>query len=221
MGSLLAQIMPVAIVIALEPICVIAALVMTATARPLANSAAYLAALAAVMLGYGVAVLLVFRHHALAGGTRTDDIVQVLWLLIGVGFLAAFVVVLVRHPRPKAEGEVPRWTRLVERLGPLGAAGIGVFLVNWEMETPALTEIVKARVPLATELVALTLFVAVALSTVVVPVAVYLAWPEKVGGFLDGSKAWLVRYQRPIVLVLFCVIGVLYTYKGAAALLAQ
>ena len=56
------------------------------------------------MLGYGAAVLLVFQRRAIAGGARTDDIVQVLWLLIGLGFLAAFAAMLVR--RPKAAGEL-------------------------------------------------------------------------------------------------------------------
>ena len=41
MGSLLVHILPIALAIALEPICIIAALVMPATERPLANSLAY------------------------------------------------------------------------------------------------------------------------------------------------------------------------------------
>lgn len=221
MSSLLVQILPVAVAIALEPICIIAALVMPATNRPLANSVAYLGALIGVMLVYGAAVLLVFQHHAVAGGTRTDDIVQLLWLLIGLGFLTAFAVILARRPREFGAQHESRWTRRVEKMGPAGAAAIGVFLVNWEMETPALTEILKARVPTPTALVTLVLFTAVAVSTAVVPVAAYLAAPDKVGGILAAGKAWLSRHQRAIVLVLFCLIGVLYTYKGAAALLQQ
>jgi hypothetical protein len=69
MGSLLVQILPVAVVIALEPICVIAALVMLATVQPVVNGIAYLAALIAVMLAYGAAVLLVLHHHALAAAS--------------------------------------------------------------------------------------------------------------------------------------------------------
>ena len=69
MAALLLQIIPIAVVIALEPLCVIAALVMLATDRPLANSIAYLGALIGVMLGYGAAVLVVFQHRALAGAS--------------------------------------------------------------------------------------------------------------------------------------------------------
>ena len=180
MSALLVHILPIAVVIALEPMCILAALVMPATDRPLTNSFAYLGALVGVMLAYGAAVLLIFQHHAVAaGGTRTDDVVQLLWLLIGLGFLTAFVVILVRRPRSAGPEQESRWTSLVTRMGPLGAAGVGLFLVNWEMETPALTVILKSRVATATALAALAIFTAVAVSTSVVPVAAYLAAPDK------------------------------------------
>ena len=213
--------MPVALAIALEPVCIIAALMMPATNRPLANSLAYLGALIGVMLVYGAAVLLVFQHHAVAGGARTDDIVQLLWVLIGLGFLTAFAVILARRPRAVGVQHESRWTRWVERMGPAGAAAVGVFLVNWEMETPALTEILKSRVPTTAALVSLVLFTAVAVSTAVVPVVAYLAAPDQVGGILTATKAWLGRHERVIVLVLCCLVGAVFTYKGAAALLQQ
>ena len=104
-------------------------------------------------------------------------------------------------------------------MGPLGAAGVGIFLVNWEMETPALTDIVKSRVSTATALGARPLHRRRrqhrGRAVRGVPCGA-----GQVGGVLDG-KAWLSRHQRPIVLVLFCLIGAVYTYKGASALLKQ
>jgi Sap, sulfolipid-1-addressing protein len=219
MGGLIVHILPLAALIALEPICVLAALVMTATDRPFANSVAYLGALVGVMLGYGAAVLLVFQHHAAAAGGRTDDIVQLLWLLLGLGFLAAAAVMLARRPRESGAGRSARWTRRVTEMGPLGAAAVGVFLVNWEMETPALTVILKSRVSTAAALAALVVFTAIAVSTSVVPVTAYLAAPGRVGTVLGAARDWLGRYERPIMIVLLGIIGVAFTYLGGAALL--
>ena len=70
MASLLIRILPIAVAIALEPICVIAALVMTGTDRPVANSFAYLGALVGVMLGYGAVVLLVLPAPRRGGRRR-------------------------------------------------------------------------------------------------------------------------------------------------------
>jgi hypothetical protein len=219
MSTLLVQLIPLAVLIAIEPVCVLASFVMQATDRPVADSLAYLGALVGVMLGYGAVVLFVFQHHAISAGTQTDDIVQALWLFIGLGFLTAFVVLLARRPRTGASAAEPRWTRLVTRMGPLGAAGAGVLLVNWEMETPALTVILKSRVPTAEALLALVLFVAVAVSTSVAPFVVYLAAPGRVVEQLDRGKAWLGRHERVIVLVLFLVVGAAFTYLGGSALL--
>ena len=87
------------------------------------------------------------------------------------------------------------------------------------METPALAEILKARLPLASALGALFIFIAVAVSTSAVPLAVYLAAPVRVGDTFSRSKDWLSRHERPLLLVLFGLVGTVFTYRGAAALL--
>jgi len=219
MGSLLVQILPIAIAIAVEPVCIIAALIMPATNRPAANGLAYLGALVGVMLVYGAAVVLVLRPYATTAGARTGAIVETLWLLVGIGFLSAFAVILIRRPASGRVRREPRWMAWVERLGPIGACGVGLFLANWEMETPALAEILKARLPLASALGALLIFIAVAVSTSAVPLAVYLAAPVRVGDTFSRSKDWLSRHERPLLLVLFGLVGTVFTYRGAAALL--
>jgi hypothetical protein len=162
----------------------------------------------------------VFQHHAVAAGDATDDAVQAIWLLIGVGFLVALAVLLLRRPRTSAEQREAVWTRRISATGPLGAAVVGLFLVNWEMETPALTVILKSRVPTGEAIAVLALFTAIALSTSAVPVTAYLASPAALGGRLDKMKAWLGRRERPIMLGLFLVIGVAFTWWGARGLLS-
>ncbi len=219
MGRLLLQILPVAVAIAVNPVPIIAAIVMTATARPLANGIAYLSALIAVSYGFGAVLLLIFHGTAVGAGTRTGHVVLVLWLLFGLAFLAAFVVLLARRPKPGDEGREPGWMRWIGRLGPLGAAVVGVMLVNYEMEAPAVSDILASQVSRAAAFAALALFVAVAVCTSAAPVAAYAVAPGRVGAFLGWARGWLARYHRPILMVAFAAIGVLYTFKGAAGLL--
>jgi hypothetical protein len=219
MGHLLLQILPVAVAIAVNPVPIIAAIVMTATERPVADGVAYLTALIAVSYGFGAVVLVLFHDAALGAGTRTGHVILVLWLLFGLAFLTAFVVLLVRRPKPGEEEREPGWMRWIGRLGPLGAAVVGVMLVNYEMEGPALSDILASDVARTAAFAALALFVAVAVSTSVVPVVAYVAAPGPVGASLERAKAWLARYHRPILMVAFATIGVLYTVKGAAGLL--
>ena len=80
-------------------------------------------------------------------------------------------------------------------------------------------DILAAQVTRAAAVAALALFVAVAVSTSVVPVAAYIAAPGPVGSALTRAKVWLARYHRPILMVAFAAIGLLYTVKGAVGLL--
>jgi len=219
MGHLLLQILPVAVAIAVNPVPIIAAIVMTATEKPVANGIAYLTTLTAVSFGFGAVVLTLFHDASLGSGTRSGHLVLFLWLLFGLAFLTAFVVLLVRRPKPGDKDREPGWMRWIGRLGPLGAAVVGVMLVNYEMEAPALSDILASGVSRAAALVALAIFVAVAVSTSAVPVIAYIAAPGLVGAYLERAKAWLARYHRPILMVAFAAIGVLYTVKGASGLL--
>ena len=104
MGSLLVQILPIAIAIAVEPVCIIAALIMPATNRPAANGLAYLGALVGVMLVYGAAVVLVLRPYATTAGARTGAIVETLWLLVGIDlvFGGASLIAIALEARKEA-----------------------------------------------------------------------------------------------------------------------
>jgi len=219
MEHLLLQILPVAVAIAVNPVPIIAAIVMTATGRPLANGLAYLIALIAVAYGFGAAVLVIFHGTALGPGTRTGRVIPVLWLVVGLAFLAALVVLLVRRPQPGEMGREPGWMRWIGRLGPVGAAVVGVMLVNYEMEGPALSDILASRVTRMAAFVALAVFVAVSVCTSVAPVVAYVAAPGPVGAFLDRLKAWLARHNRLILMTVFAAVGALYSIKGVAGLL--
>jgi len=126
MGLLLLQIVPVAVGIAVNPVPIIAALIMAGTRRPVANGSAFIAALIVVMALFGGVVLVLVPPSSLAGSGSAEDYVAVAWLLIGLGFLAAFAVMALRRPaRGRAERE-PRWMALIDRLGPAGAAVVGI-----------------------------------------------------------------------------------------------
>src|ERR1035438_9070959 len=92
MVSLLFQILPVAFVITINPVPIIAALIMSTTGRPLASGLAYIGSLLVVMALFGLLVLLVFGGSLVTSTGKSATAVRWAWLLIGLGFLVAFVV---------------------------------------------------------------------------------------------------------------------------------
>lgn len=219
MKLLLLQILPVAVSITINPVPIIAALIMPATRRPVANGLAYVGTLIVVMALYGGVVLGLLQGRLIATGSGgVGLLVELLWLGVGVGFLIAFVVLWTRRPAAAESLAEPRWMRLIERLGPLGAAGVGVLLVNYETETPVLADILGARVSGAAAFVALAAFVAVACAVPVLIVVASIVARRRVDPWLSRGKAWFARHNRIILLVLFAAIGAVYTAKGLWAL---
>ena len=59
----------------------------------------------------------------------------------------------------------------------------------------------------------------VAVSTPAVPLVLSIAAPDRVAGAMGSVKTWLTVRQRPILLVVFGVVGALYTGKGLLAVI--
>jgi membrane protein implicated in regulation of membrane protease activity len=217
-ASLLLQVLPVAFIITINPVPIIASLVLSTTHEPLASGLAYIGALLGVMALFGALVLLVFGGSLVTSTGASSAVVRWAWLSIGLAFLVAFLVILVRRPR-RSDAREPRWMQLIGRTGPAGAAAVGVLLVNYEMQTPAMVDILGADVTRAQAFVALSAFIAVACAVPVLIVAGALVARDRVAVSVDRAKAWLARYDRPVLLVLFAVIGAVYTTKGLLALI--
>jgi Sap, sulfolipid-1-addressing protein len=218
MTSLLLQILPVAFIITINPVPIVAALVVSTTRRPQACGLAYVATLSVGMALFGALVLLVFGGSLVTSSGASTPFVRWAWLLIGLAFLVAFAVLAVRRPRPAGAAQ-PRWMGLVAGMGPLGAVVVGVLLVNYEMQTPAMLDILAADVAGAQAALALALFVVLACALPVAMVAAVLGAHRRSAADVDRAKAWLARYNRPVLLVLFAVVGAVYSTKGLLALI--
>jgi len=214
------HLLPAAVAIAVNPVPIIAALVMPTTRRPRACCVAYVVALVGVMAAFGIVVLALFQGLASSGGGITHEVLEWLWLAVGVGFLAAFAVILIKRPAPGHEADEPSWLRRIERMGPAGAALVGVMLVNYELELPALSDVLDSGASQPHAFAALFVLVGIACSTPALAVAAYLLAPRLTGGALQAGKVWLTRHNRPILLLIFIAVGVLYTYKGVRGVLA-
>jgi hypothetical protein len=216
-ASLLLQILPVAFVITINPVPIIAALILSTTPKPLTSGLAFIGALLGVMALFGALVLLVFGGSLVTSTGASSGVVRWAWLSIGLAFLAAFVIILVRRPS-RSDAREPRWMHLIGRTGPAGAAAVGVLLVNYEMQSPAMVDILGADVTRAQAFAALSAFIALACALPVLIVVGALLSRERVALSVDRAKAWLARYNRPVLLVLFAAIGAVYTTKGVLAL---
>lgn len=207
-----------AVAVTVNPVPIIAAIVMRSTRRPGVNGVVYAGTLVILTLLFGTVVLLLLHGLATSGSHSVRLAIRSVRLLVGIGFLIAFALMWARKAGPDAPGHEAGWMKRIHTLGPAGAAIVGVLLVNYELETPVLLDILGAGTSRGEAFVDLVVFSAVACSVPVVVIMLSMIARRHVNAPIEKARLWLTLHERPILLLVFGIIGMLYTVRGLVAL---
>jgi hypothetical protein len=146
------------------------------------------------------------------------------WAEIAVGAIVVLAAArsLRRRPRGKgpSEPDTPRWLARLDRTNWLLAVLVGAFMLTYSLTVAAALEILKANVSAGDDALAFAVFAAASIVTIVAPVVVVLAVPERSAEVLATWRRWLLGNSRTIGLVALVVIGALLIAKGAHDLIA-
>ena len=210
----LTELIPLALVIALSPLSIIPAVLVLHTPRPRPTSLAFLvgwlvglAALTAIFVGVS----------SLLGGLDKPP-GWASWLRVIVG-AALIVFGLYRWLTRKRSAHMPGWMQSLGKLTPARAAGAGLALtvVNPKvlfMCAAAGLAIGTAGLGSAHAWIAVAWYVAVAGSTVALPILAYAVSGDRLDGPLARLKDWMERQHATLVAAILIVIGLLVLYKG-------
>jgi len=64
------------------------------------------------------------------------------------------------------------------------------------------------------------LFIVLAQSLLLIPITIRILMPKRSQSVLDRFAAWLTKNNRPIVIIVSLVFGVLFLYSGISGLLS-
>jgi Sap, sulfolipid-1-addressing protein len=223
MNSVIGDLLPVALGVAISPMPIIAVILMLLSPRA---GAASLTLLAGWIVGITVVVTVVVlvanpADDSQAGNPST--LASVVKLLLGV----AVVLIGVREwrHRPK-EGEtpsVPKWMGAIDQVTPLKAFGLGALLSGVNPKNLALglaggVIIASGGLSSGQTVVAIAVFVLIGSSTMAIPVVGYLVARERMQAPLGRLRDWLIEHNAAVMSVLLLVIGVVIFGKGLAGL---
>lgn len=214
MGDLLVSLLVPALAIAVNPVPIIAAVTLLMTDHGRRNTAAFLATLVVVMAADGLLTLFLIGQSSSSSSSWLHGAIQ---LAFGLVFVGTFVVQW--RSKPVAPGEEPRWMKLMNRAGLGAAVVLGLALTNYALLAAGSSTIRRAELSTAAQLEALAFFIAVSVSTVAATLIVFLARPRWAAVRLTRLKIWLTKHSRPILLIVFGLMGALFTAQGLAALL--
>lgn len=219
MGQAIGDSLPLAIGVAISPVPIIAIVLMLLSKRSGANSASFL-------LGWVVGVALVLSVVVAIAGTATLESssgpsTAVSWIKIGLGVLLLIVGFRDWRKRPKKgeEPTLPKWLTTIEGITPTKSGGLGLLLSA--VNPKNLLLLVGAGVVIAQEatttgdkVVAMIVFIVIAVSTAALPVILNLTMGDKARAILDALNAWLKANNATVMAVLILVIGFVLVGKG-------
>jgi threonine/homoserine/homoserine lactone efflux protein len=217
-GSVIGEILPLAVGIAISPIPIIAVILMLLSPRAKDTSVGFMIGW---LLGIVIAIIVftllssVIPQHS-EGGSPVGGVIKII-----LGALLLFLALRQWRARPAGgeQASLPKWMSAIDSMTAGKAFGLAFLLAavnpkNLLMAASAGLAIGGAGLALGQTAVVITLFVLLAACTVIIPVIAYLIAASRLAGPLDELRGWLVENNATIMSVLLLVIGVAVIGKG-------
>ena len=218
-GSVLGALIPLGLVIALSPITVIPAVLVLQAPRPRPSGLAFLAGW---VLGLAALTALSVAASGLLGGLHKSPPTWASWLRVILG--AALILFgiyrwLTRHRHT----ESPAWMRSFATITPVRAALTALALVVIRPDVllicvPAGLAIGGSGKDVVDDWIAAAFFVAIAASTVAIPVLAYAAAGHRLDDAMARLKDWMDKNNAALMAAILVVIGLMVLYNGIHAL---
>ena len=213
------ELLPLALVITVSPLSIIPGVLVLHAPHPRETSLAYLAGW---LLGLTGLTAIFIGISDMLGGLKESPPAWASWLRISVG-AALIVFGVIRWLTRRGHDHIPAWMRTMNSVTPMRAAVTGAALT---VVNPKVLFICAAAglaigtdaLGVAGTVLSAALFVAVAGSSVALPVLAYAGAGERLDAPLERLKNWMEKHNASLVAAILLVIGLVVLYKGIHAL---
>ncbi len=222
MKVVVAEILPLALVVTISPINVIPVILLLFTKRPLVNASSFLAGFIAGVAAVLVACIAIAEAVNLSPGSGHSTWVAVLKLVLGVYLVVAAVRKFRGRPRAGEEGAMPKWMDGIAAFSPGKSLGAGLALgagnpKNAVVGLAAAATIAAVSLSSGQQIGAVAIYVFVATLGVAAPILVTIFLGDRSHEVLDGWKAWLGQNNASVMSVLFLIFGVVLIAQAIGA----
>jgi hypothetical protein len=212
-SELLSSLVVPALAIAVNPVPIIASVTLLSTPHGKRNALYFIATVVILMLAIGSAVIFVVGQSS-SSSTSTGG------AAVTTAFGLIFLAVAVQQWRTKpVEGKDPGWMKALDKAGLVAGVVLGVSLTNYALLTSGMQKIVTSGLSSSVQTSALVFFTLIATSTIILPLIVYLVRPVWAKRVLGRFRDWLMLHNRVILIVVFGLMGTLFTVQGVMGLL--
>lgn len=219
-GTLLAALIPLALVIAVSPLSIIPAVLVLHSPQPRQAGSAFLGGW---VLGLSGLMAIFVGISGLLGDPHKAAPVWASWVRVVLGsalILFGIYQWLTRH----RDSDTPKWMKAFDTITPRRAAVTAMVLTVVRLEVSTLS--LAAALAIGTngldtggKVVAAVGFVIVSASTVAVPIVAYLFAGDRLDEPLTKLKDWMEKNHRAMLGIVLVLIGVMVVHNGAKALM--
>jgi hypothetical protein len=225
MGALIISLFPFILGSALVPVQIIIDILLLKSLRQgLPKATAYVAGMTTLRLIQGLVFGLILAGATAAseGESGKGPVISTLLLVLGILLLITAFRLWRKEDNP--DDPPPKWLAMIDSLTPLKAFGIGFGLLLigakfWVFTLGAIGVIGQAQLGQPSSTLAFFLFVLLAESLLLLPILIRVIMPERSRSLLEAISDWLNRYNRPIVIMVSLVFGLLFLYQGVNGLM--
>ncbi|PWB51941.1 MAG: hypothetical protein C3F13_12700 [Anaerolineales bacterium] len=224
MGPVIADILPLALGVALSVFPIVAVILMLFSQHARSTSLGFLVGW---ILGVTVVtVVVVFLSDSLqqATGSSESSMYGIVHLVLGLLLIIAAFRNWKKRPQTGEEVAVPKWMSSIDTMTAGKALGLAVLLSavnpkNLALLIAAGVSIASAGLDSTQLIIALIVFIILACCSVATPVIVYLVMGDKATPTLNGWKSWLISNNATVMTILFLIFGFAVLSKGIGALI--
>ena len=203
------------LVIALEPVPVLAGVLLLATERGRPKAIGFGLGWAFALAVIGLAAVAVDGVVSTSSTSSTASAVVDIGL--GIALFVYGAVIRARANRGVA-GSTPGWMRRLDTMKPIAAFALGMFLPPYLIAVAVGNEIVQSGLGSTQEVVAVLLYVVIGSLGVLVPILVTVVRPATADATLGSWRAWLEVNWQIVLAWLLLAIGVYLVVKGVVEL---
>jgi threonine/homoserine/homoserine lactone efflux protein len=217
--TVIGQILPAALGVAISPFPMTAAILMLFSRRATANGLAFLAGWILGLMVLTIVALRVADAGNVSGGGTPSTAASTIGLLLGVLLVAMAVWEWKHRPKEGEQPKTPKWLAEVSGFTTAKAFGLALLLsaVNpksFALAVAAALTIAAAGLSAGRPWIALLVFIAVGSLSIGVPVLYRLVAGEGAERALTSWKAWLIASNATIMSVLLLILGLALIGKG-------
>ena len=213
MSNVVGTILSHAVAVAIDPLPIVAVILMLSSPKATTNSVAFLGGWLLGLLVVSGAVLLLGGFGTVkTGGSGDSTIAGIIKLFLGLLLLLLALWRWRTQLGKEEELEMPRWMAAIDRFGPVKSVGMAALLSGINPKNLALTlstasTITAAEISAGRQMVGLAVFVVLGSITVTAPMIFYNLMRHRAEYDLNRIKNWLIANNNTIITVLLIVFG--------------